>query len=382
MKKIGLYLIGFLLTMMLTACGTGESLDKNDVLGKMIESSSSLESYSIEMDIDIDMEEMKQSITASGDITHNPDAMNLNMSMEMPGMTMDTEMYVLEDEAYMSMFGEWMKMSSEELGMTSFDQLNKEEMEKLKQFTEQFEMTEDKDKYILTLSGNDEAYKVLVEDLVSSSMGDLSMDPYMEELINSITIKKMNLEFHIDKESFIQTGYVFDIELEMDEEGTIIPLKMNGEATISNINAVEPIAIPEDVKANATTEEDMYSFDEGMSIEELQELVDYQVLEPSQLPEGYIFTEGWYDESMDMVTLSYDKDLDNWYIVSMNPTDVLSIADMEGEPVTVGGTEGILYEMEDYLSISWEQDGLLYEVAGTGTDINLDQILTIAESIQ
>ncbi len=61
----------------------------------------------------------------------------------------------------------------------------------------------------------------------------------------------------------------------MDMEGTKIPLKMKGEATISNINGVEPIEIPAEAIENAVTEDEMYSYDESMSIEEIQELASY-----------------------------------------------------------------------------------------------------------
>src|SRR5690606_38457179 len=129
-----------------------------------IEKSTALKSYSIEMNLDIETDGMEQKMDITGDITHNPDAMYLNMKMEALGMDIVSEMYMTKDAAYMSMFGEWIKMDTEELGISSFDQLNEESLEKLNQFTDQFEMKEEEGKYILTLSGNDETYKTLIED--------------------------------------------------------------------------------------------------------------------------------------------------------------------------------------------------------------------------
>ncbi|KGR89650.1 hypothetical protein CD30_15970 [Ureibacillus massiliensis 4400831 = CIP 108448 = CCUG 49529] len=380
MKKIGLFLAGVLVILMLAACGKA-SLDKSEVLAKSIEASADIHSYSIEMDMDIDMDDMKQSVSMKGDITHNPDMIHLNMNMDMLGMNMDIETYLNQDEAYMSMMGEWMEMDPSELGLESFDQINKEEMEKLTKFTEQFEMTEEENQYVLKLSGNDETYRELIEDVISSSMGEVSADPYMEELINSIKIKNLNLEYHIDKETFIHTMQVFDIELEMVDGDTTTPLNIKGELTTSNINGVEPIVIPDEVKESAVTEDEMYPYSDSMSVEELQELVSYEIVEPSAVPEGYIFTEGYYDETMDMVTISYDKDFDNWIMLTMNPIEVFSLADVEGESIEVRGTEGIIYDMEGYLSISWEENGLLYEVGGMGTDLTIEQLLEVAESI-
>ncbi|MET3698489.1 uncharacterized protein DUF1396 [Bacillus oleivorans] len=382
MKKFSLLLLGFLFIMALAACGADKSLDKSEVLSKSVEATKSLESYSVEMNMDIDMMDMKSNLTATGDITHNPDAMYLNLNMGMPGMSMDMEMYLQDEEAYMSMFGEWMKMDAAEMGISDFDQLNQEEMEKLTQFTEQFEMTEEENAYVLKLSGNDESYKVLIEDLVMSSMGDFSGDPYMEEMIESIKINKLDLEIRIDKETFFQTAQTFDVELEMVEEGTTTPIKLKGDFTTSNLNKVEPIEIPAEVKENAVAEEEMDPFAEGMSVEEIQELVTYTVPQPAELPEGYVYTEGYYDETMDSVMLSYDKDPENWVMVTVYPTEVMSLADMEGEPVTVHGTDGIYYEMDGYFSVSWEQDGLLIELAGVGTELTKEQLIEIAESVQ
>ncbi|RKJ48328.1 DUF4367 domain-containing protein [Butyricicoccus sp. 1XD8-22] len=167
----------------------------------------------------------------------------------------------------------------------------------------------------------------------------------------------------------------------MVEGDTTTPLKIKGELTTSNINGVEPIVIPEEVKENAVTEEEMYPYPDSMSVEELQELVSYEIVEPTVVPEGYIFTEGYYDETMDMVTISYDKDFDNWIILTMNPIEVFSLADVDGESVTVRGTEGIIYDMDGYLSVSWEENGLLYEVGGMGTDLTIEQLLEVAESL-
>ncbi|SOC44413.1 DUF4367 domain-containing protein [Ureibacillus acetophenoni] len=382
MKKVGFYIASFLLLLVLSACGT-KDLDKAEVLAKSIEESTALKSYSIDMNLDIDTDGMEQKMDITGDITHNPDAMYLNMKMEALGMDIVSEMYMTKDAAYMSMFGEWIKMDTEELGISSFDQLNEESMEKLNQFTEQIEMKEEEGKYILTLSGNDETYKTLIEDYVSSSMGsDLASSPEMEELLNSININKIDLEYHVDKETFIQTTQVFNIDLEMEMDDIKIPLKMKGEATISNINGVDPIEVPQEAIDNAITEDEMYSVSESMNVDEIQELSSYQVVEPTHLPEGYVYTEGYYDETMEMVMLSYDKDPNNWIMVSSNPVEYLSLQDMDGDDITVRGTNGVIFEMEDYVSISWEENGLLYEAASSSNELTLEQVLEVVESIQ
>ncbi|GAA0314879.1 hypothetical protein GCM10008967_01730 [Bacillus carboniphilus] len=382
MKKFSLVLIGLLITVTLAACGTGGKLDKSQVLSKSIEASKSIESYSVEMNMDVDMMDMKQKISATGDLTHNPDTMHLNMSMGMEGMTLDMETYVNGEEAYMSMFGEWIKMNPEEMGLSDFDQLSQEEMEKLAQFEDKFEMTEEDGEYVLSLSGNDEAYNVLIEEYVLSSLGDFSGDPYMEEMLESISIQKLDLVIHIDKKTFFQTAQSFDIELEMVEEELTTPIKIKGEFTTSNLNKVEPIEIPTEVKENAVEDEMGLFSDSSMTVEDIQALVSYDVPEPAQLPEGFVFTDGYYDEEFESVTLNYDKDMDNWVMLSIYTPDFISMEELEGEAVTVQDSPGLYYEMDGYFSVTWEKDGLIIELGGVGSELTKEEMLTIAESVQ
>ncbi|HWL23115.1 MAG TPA: DUF4367 domain-containing protein [Ureibacillus sp.] len=382
MKKLLLYITCFTLILVLSACGT-KKIDKSEVIAKSIEESTALKSYSIAMDMDIDVDDTQQKVSVNGDVTHNPDAMYLEMNMEALGMEITSEMYMNQDEIYMNMFDEWIKMDTDDLGISSFDQLNKESMDKLNDFAEDIVMTEEDNQYVLTLSGNDDTYKALIEDYISSSMGsELAIDADMEELFKSLKINKINLEYHVDKESFVQTTQIFDIDLEMEIEGTKVPMKMKGEATISNMNGVDPIEIPQDAIDNAVTEDDMYSYGESMTVDEIQELTSYQLVEPSELPNGYVYTEGYYDESMEMAMLSYDKDENNWVMVSSNPVEYLGLQDMEGEDIAVRGTNGVLYEMEDYISISWEENGLLYEVSTITNELSKEQLVEIIESLK
>src|SRR5699024_556791 len=143
MKK----LVGFILLtalMILVACGqSNDDLSMNEVLDQSIQATGGLNSYAADMKIDTEMMGMEVSIEATGNITHNPDALYLDMAMGMPGFTMDVETYAVDEEVYMSMFGEWLIMEEEDLGLESFDQLTAEELEKLKSFEDQFEMTEE-----------------------------------------------------------------------------------------------------------------------------------------------------------------------------------------------------------------------------------------------
>ena len=310
---------------------------------------------------------------------------------DMGMLGMDFEVYANEDEAYMSMDGQWVKQNLEDLGMTGFEQINEEELEKLKKFEEHFEMEEEKDQYILTLSGDNEEYIELVEDYMFSSMGDdlAGDDEILATLMESLKINKFELVIYVDKETFHQTKETFNIELEIEESGMTMAMKMDGEVTLSNINKVDPIEIPAEVIENAVSEDEISSLfedefdsfvEETYTLDELKDLASYEIPEPAQLPDGYVFTEGYYEEELELVSLSYEKDLENWIYVEINPVDVYSLGDMEGDSITVNGSEGLLYEEEDFRSVMWEQDGLLVDLSVSSTELTTEQVQEIAES--
>ncbi|MCL7748680.1 DUF4367 domain-containing protein [Halalkalibacter alkaliphilus] len=379
----------------LTACGT-ETFSQTDVLGKSIEAVEDLESYSVEMDMAISMMEMETNMTLSGDVTHNPDAMYLVMNMGMPGMSMEIEAYALEETVYMSMFGQWMKVEASEMGLEDFDQLNEEAMRKLLDFSEEFTMVEENNVYVLTLSGEGDEYSVLIEDYLKSGMGEFNDDATKEEMMNAIQVNDFSMEIHIDKNTFMQTTQIFNADLLIEEDGFTMPLSMSGTVKMSNVNGVAPIEIPVEVKENAVEEDAAFlDFDgEGLelfgeyqelSIEEIQEIVEYHIPEVQGLPEGYELTDSLYDEAMEMVMISYEKDLDNSFLFSVMPIEndpFFDQAFIEGEEVTVKGNEATLLDMGFFISLSWEQDGLLFELAGSGADLSSEVFLEMAENLE
>lgn len=379
MKKIVVLLIIFSF-FNLSACGTKETLDQKTVLTNATEAVETLDSYTVDMTINADTMGMETTMEGSGDITHNPDTMHLNMSMGMPGMSLDFEVYVHEEEAYMSMFGEWIIMDTEEMGLESFDQLNKEEMQKLVEYSDQFKMTEEDDLYVLTLTGEGEEYTDLVEELVQSSMGE---DLTMEEAFQTIQVNNLNLTIRMDKESFIPMSESINADLEVDGES----MQLNGEFDISNINKIEPIVIPDEVKENAVEEEFMGEFDqeEPMSIEEIQELVDYEIPQVTDLPEGYTQIDSWYDDMMEVVMIDYEKDDENGFSLSIYPSkeDYGEMIEEETtETVTINGNDGTFSDMDDIFILTWEQNGQFLELWGWGTELKKDNIIKLAESVQ
>lgn len=380
MKKRIFPILIILISITLAACGTNKTLTKSEVLTEASEAVANLKSYSIDMILNVNMMDTETKIEGTGDITHNPDTMHMTMAMGMPGMSMDFETYVNEDEAFMSMFGEWFTMSKEELGLESFDQLNKEQMDELARLSDKFEMTEQNNMYVLTLSGEGEEYSKILQPFIESSMGDFLDEPIIIDEMPNILVNSIDIELQIDKKTMIMMAQSIIADIDVDGE----PMKLDGQFTISNINEVQPVEIPAEVRENAV---DAFLFnEEPMSLEEIQEAVDFTIPQVTTLPEGFSLIDSWYDESVQMVTLNYEKDIENGFSLSIYPTEEAYgeiITDETTETVTINGNEGTLSDMDGFIILTWtDAEGKIVELVGGGPELTSDQFIQMAESVQ
>lgn len=389
MKKFKLA-SGAALLFVLSACGTEEALGKADVLDRSIEAAEDLEGYSMTMEMAFEIMEMESKLEAEGDVTHDPDTAHLLMSMGMMGMTMEFEVYLYEDEAYMSMFGEWIKMDPEELGADDFNQVTKEDMEKYAEYIEDFEMAEEQDVYILTLTGEGDEFSVLIEDLVQSSLGDFQPEQDIEEYLEDIRVNSLEMELHIDKETYLQTVQIVKADIEISEDGESLPMKIDARVNISDFNEVEPVEIPEEVRENAVEDfmdvdddllfDDEYFEDEQLSFEEIQERTGYKIPEFTEVPEGYAIAGTYYDQMMDMVYIEYEKDSEYVFMLTAQPIDSNHFTS-HGTEVIIQGNEGRYYEDELYPSLKWVQEGLSMEITAIGEEFTEERLIEMAESL-
>ncbi|WP_156856152.1 DUF4367 domain-containing protein [Oceanobacillus sp. AG] len=386
-KTIALLIIASFL--LLAACGEDkEPLTEGQVLEQAIQANADLESYTTEMKIDTEIMDMNVSIEGTADVTHDPDTLYLDMTMGMTGISMDVETYIVGEEVYMNMFGEWFITDEEEMGLESFDQLNEGELEKLEAFADQFEMTEEEDQYILTLTGEGEEFEELIEPYFDTSMGDLTMDIDLEEDLSDITINSFETEMKVDKESMLIQSQTVQAEFEMDGES----IQVTAEATVSNVNEVEPIEVPEEVKENAVMEEeweeDFAFLEEEMSLEEIKENVDYTIPDVTFVPEGYEMTESYYssDDESEMVYLIYEDEDWNGFVFSIYPSQEDYDGMFEGEEtetITINGNEGNLAVDDDgFMCLTWEHEDVFLELIGEESEMPKELFLQIAEGIE
>ncbi|MGD7054600.1 DUF6612 family protein [Sutcliffiella horikoshii] len=248
-----------------------EALTAEEVLQKSTEAMADLSSYSMEMisDQEITMageDTIKMVTTTTTDMSLNPMAMYQVTSIEdADGMMegMENESYFSEDGFFLydSMAGQWFKMPEEftaQLNAMSEMQTNPaQQLEMLKDYTDEITMTEEEDHYVLNFEGSGEQFNEMA-GMIGGMMGD-DMGEMMQEMLSMMTVNQLSYLVHIDKESFYQTKVLLNMDMEMDVDGETISSVQVMDSTLSNFDEVGEITVPQEVidSAQEITQEDM-----------------------------------------------------------------------------------------------------------------------------
>ncbi|MGD6782026.1 DUF6612 family protein [Sutcliffiella horikoshii] len=248
-----------------------EALTAEEVLQKSTEAMADLSSYSMEMisDQEITMageDTIKMVTTTTTDMSLNPMAMYQVTSIEdADGMMkgMENESYFSEDGFFLydSMAGQWFKMPEEftaQLNAMSEMQTNPaQQLEMLKDYTDEITMTEEEDHYVLNFEGSGEQFNEMA-GVIGGMMGD-DMGEMMQEMLSMMTVNQLSYLVHIDKESFYQTKVLLNMDMEMDVDGETISSVQVMDSTLSNFDEVGEITVPQEVidSAQEITQEDM-----------------------------------------------------------------------------------------------------------------------------
>ncbi|MDQ0337867.1 outer membrane lipoprotein-sorting protein [Caldalkalibacillus uzonensis] len=306
MRKLAL-LLGLSLLLVLSACGGNEpasleetplddgemqvagEIDVKTLLEKMNAATEEIKSLTLDMNLNQRMydgqEEMNVSSSSVIGYVQEPLSYYMQMEMELDesGETYTTEMYLADNEMYMY------EPETDRWMMFPFDMMEEileweeellaqfgSEYEMLFEFVDDFNLEVEGDYYLLTLQANEDKYMALIEEMTQDLfMGE---DPFLAEMMEDLfKIDRLTYELKVSKETFLP------VETNVYLEGTITvedhELKMEQEMYMRyrDINAVEAIEVPEEVKANAEVLD--FNFDledldglEGLELEDLEDL--------------------------------------------------------------------------------------------------------------
>ncbi len=242
------------LLVALVGC-SAEEKSLQDIYNNAIEASNELNSYHMDMNMDMDMSMpglpgQKTTIKSQSDIVTEPMAMHQTMEM----MGQNIEMYYTKEGMYMQQPGtdQWMKAPKEMMDqltqMSQAQQKPGEQLKQLKKYVEEFNLEEKENSYVLSVSSSEGKMKGFVKEMLEQNLPENTMN---EDILKGITIKKLDYTFTVSKENYYPEALDLNMNLEIDQNGETSTIKQHIEATYSKYNEIEEITVPEKVKKNA-----------------------------------------------------------------------------------------------------------------------------------
>jgi hypothetical protein len=124
----------------------------------------------------------------------------------------------------------------------------------------------------------------------------------------------------------------------------------------------------------------------NMSIEEIQEQVDFNVPQITEIPKGYELIGSYFDKEFNLIDFGYENNSGEMINLTISPVgeDVGYPEEMmeEAQRITVNGNAGLLVGSEGMFFLSWEKEDLSFMLAGMGPSMTSDSLLKVAESVE
>ena len=250
------------LMLILAACsGTTESggevsveegIDAKEVLEKSISAQEDIENFHMKADMTQSIgsgeEAMEVKSVIDADMVMDPMAFHQMIDMSADGETMQVESYFTEEGFFMKQGEQWMKFPDDmtdtllSLQETQGDPL--EQMEMLKEYVDEFTLTEEKDTYVMTLKASGEKFQGLMEKTAEEMSGQNQM---MEEAMNQMNVNEVAYTYTIDKIDYLPVQMKMKMDSEMAMEGETISSVMEMDSTYDQYNEIDEVKVPEEV---------------------------------------------------------------------------------------------------------------------------------------
>ncbi|GAB3061387.1 DUF6612 family protein [Virgibacillus ainsalahensis] len=268
MKKWMIPVVFLFLAGSLTACGSTTGTDVEEVYTQAMEAAQKIESAEILMDMKQQMgspdaaESMEIESNMEAEVTMDPLAMHqkgtMNIMMDGVPDEMKTEMYMVDEEIYVydSSTQSWMKVNnSMPIELINRQQRNPSEQLKLfEQFVDDLEAEETENSYTLKMNGDGEEVKELMDTIMDESMTPKLMAELGEEaseVVDNVKVHKLHYEMFFDKETYETSKFNMDIEMTVNGEGQQLEMIQKVSAEYKNINTIDSIQLPQEVKDGA-----------------------------------------------------------------------------------------------------------------------------------
>lgn len=260
MKKIMLLVLSTLLVVVVAACGNDKSSSSTSkvdkVLAEVVKENKDVKSLTQDAKINTEMTlaqgEQKQvqnmDMTMKMDVINEPFAAYQEIQMTMPGEGEQIiKQYITQEGIYSNINGEWIPIPeevNEQLKASLKESANIEsQMEQFNEVSKYLKLKEEKGQYILTADIPSDKIKEMAQSVLKqASRGNAETLAAMEQL----DIKKMNVEYQIDKKTYQLAGAKIAMVMGVEEDGQKVDMKLNMDNKFSNINGVKEIVVPKE----------------------------------------------------------------------------------------------------------------------------------------
>ncbi|MED4475219.1 DUF6612 family protein [Oceanobacillus caeni] len=269
-KSITLLLLTFAF-LGLAACSSGDK-EVNGIYNKALEAAEEMNSAEVDIEMKQEMSvpqeedamvmesQMSGAIITEPLVMHQKGTTSISMGEEMgEPMEMEQELYLVDNEIYSydSITEEWLKMDDSTIPM---DFINTEQMDTsdqlnmFKDYVDNLKYEETDEAYIFQFSPNQDEVKNLTEDLLKEIIPEeltSQMGEEITEVLENTEINDLEVEISINKDSYQIEKYHVDMDMKMTVEGEEMNIKQNVNTVYRNINTIEHIEIPKEVKESA-----------------------------------------------------------------------------------------------------------------------------------
>ncbi|MFC4620451.1 DUF6612 family protein [Camelliibacillus cellulosilyticus] len=258
--KTLLLLVSLTLVFGLTACG---SKSAEDVFKQASQKAKDIKNFKNDLTATIKLtnggDSMEVTTDAKVQAQVKPAVIHMNMGMHAGGDSMNMETYLNNNDAFMKITGvpQWIKVSdvSDELNLnkTSANVDPKKLFDQLKDVVDKMELKDTKDGYEFHVKSTDGKMDKFLKKYVKESMpNDQQSSKDIEQAIDNMKIKKVDLTYIIDKKTYYPKKFNMNLTADLkDESGNKMTINENAKSSYHDINKTDAIKVPDDVKNNA-----------------------------------------------------------------------------------------------------------------------------------
>ncbi len=193
-------------------------------------------------------DEMEMISQIEADMVMEPMAFHQTIDMKANGEVMQMESYFTEEGFFTKQGDQWMKFPdemTETLLTMQESQIDPvKQMEMLKEYVDEFTLSEEKDTYVMTLKASGDKFQQLIDKTIEE-MG--AQNDVMQESMDQMKVNEVAYTYSIDKENYLPVQFKMVMDSDMTMESETISMKMDLDSTYDQYNEIAEVTVPEEV---------------------------------------------------------------------------------------------------------------------------------------